>query len=54
VSDFNRPKIVSNTLCRFNVKLGGINHVLEQESMNWLSKAPTMIVGMDVTHPSMS
>lgn len=36
---------------QFNMKLGGVNHVLDQGSMAWLRKTPTMLVGMDVTHP---
>ncbi|KAH0831190.1 hypothetical protein J3R83DRAFT_13768 [Lanmaoa asiatica] len=35
-----------------NMKMGGVNHKLDPNSARWLSSAPTMIVGMDVTHPS--
>jgi hypothetical protein len=41
----------SNVALKLNTKLGGINHMLEKESMTWLTKKKTMIVGMDVTHP---
>jgi eukaryotic translation initiation factor 2C len=34
-----------------NMKLGGVNHLLDQGSMAWLQKDGTMLVGMDVTHP---
>jgi len=41
----------SNVALKLNTKLGGINHVLDSDSLKWLTKAKTMIVGMDVTHP---
>jgi hypothetical protein len=41
----------SNVALKLNTKLGGINHMLDQESLKWLMKGKTMIVGMDVTHP---
>ena len=33
------------------MKLGGVNHSLDPKNMVWLNKMPTMVVGMDVTHP---
>ncbi|KZS96684.1 argonaute-like protein [Sistotremastrum niveocremeum HHB9708] len=42
----------ANVALKFNMKLGGINHRIEGESVNWLKLKPTMFVGMDVTHPS--
>ncbi|KAG2037118.1 Piwi domain-containing protein [Suillus americanus] len=41
----------SNVALKLNTKLGGINHMLDAESMKWWTKAKTMVVGMDVTHP---
>ncbi|KAG2110170.1 Piwi domain-containing protein [Suillus cothurnatus] len=41
----------SNVALKLNTKLGGINHVLDSDSLRWLTKAKTMIVGMDITHP---
>jgi hypothetical protein len=41
----------SNVALKLNTKLGGINHMLEAESMKWLTSKKTMVVGMDVTHP---
>ncbi|KAG2050097.1 Piwi-domain-containing protein [Suillus hirtellus] len=41
----------SNVALKLNTKLGGINHMLDSESMKWWTKAKTMVVGMDVTHP---
>ena len=34
-----------------NTKLGGVNHLVEETAMKWLKEKPTMMVGMDVTHP---
>ena len=42
----------SNVVLKVNAKLGGINHLLDQNSMNWLRAKKTMIMGIDVTHPS--
>lgn len=41
----------ANVALKFNMKLGGVNHGLDNESMRWLKVEPTMMVGMDVTHP---
>ncbi|KAG0692978.1 ribonuclease H-like domain-containing protein [Suillus ampliporus] len=41
----------SNVALKLNTKLGGTNHMLDADSLKWLTKAKTMIVGMDVTHP---
>uniref|UniRef100_A0A8H8CN02 Argonaute-like protein n=1 Tax=Psilocybe cubensis TaxID=181762 RepID=A0A8H8CN02_PSICU len=41
----------SNVALKVNTKLGGINHLLDDKSMAWLNKVPTMMVGIDVTHP---
>ena len=41
----------SNVALKFNIKLGGLNHQLAEQNMAWLNKEPTMLVGMDVTHP---
>ncbi|TBU37767.1 Piwi-domain-containing protein [Dichomitus squalens] len=47
----------SNVVLKVNTKLGGVNHQLDENSMRWL-KAPggratkTMVMGIDVTHPS--
>ena len=40
-----------------NAKLGGVNHKLDAASMVWLTgternKLKTMVMGIDVTHPS--
>lgn len=38
----------SNIALKVNTKLGGVNHTLDAQSLNWLKDA--MLVGMDVTH----
>ena len=42
----------ANVALKANIKLGGINHLLAPESMRWLTEKKTMLVGIDVTHPS--
>lgn len=42
----------ANVALKFNMKLGGVNHVLDDASLRWLLQAPTMLMGCDVTHPS--
>jgi eukaryotic translation initiation factor 2C len=41
----------ANVALKVNMKMGGVNHALDSQSMSWLKKMPTMLVGMDVTHP---
>ncbi|KAG6916362.1 hypothetical protein DXG01_007198 [Tephrocybe rancida] len=41
----------SNVALKVNTKLGGINHLLDDGAMKWLTKKKTMMVGIDVTHP---
>lgn len=41
----------ANVALKVNMKLGGVNHGLDPASMAWLNQQPTMLVGMDVTHP---
>ena len=42
----------SNVALKANTKLGGINHTVDDRALGWLKTASTMVVGMDVTHPS--
>ncbi|EKM51081.1 uncharacterized protein PHACADRAFT_165707 [Phanerochaete carnosa HHB-10118-sp] len=42
----------ANVALKVNIKLGGINHLLAPDSMRWLTTKKTMLVGIDVTHPS--
>nr|GAT44419.1 argonaute-like protein [Mycena chlorophos] len=41
----------ANVALKVNMKMGGVNHGLDQQSMSWLNQMPTMLVGIDVTHP---
>ncbi|KAG6330100.1 hypothetical protein ID866_8990 [Astraeus odoratus] len=41
----------ANVALKLNAKLGGINHKLDDGASKWLNDLPTMVVGMDVTHP---
>jgi len=46
------PQYYANVALKFNMKLGGVNHSLNDPTSNkFLNAMPTMIVGMDVTHP---
>jgi eukaryotic translation initiation factor 2C len=42
----------SNVALKVNTKLGGVNHTVDDRALGWLKTVPTMVVGMDVTHPS--
>ena len=42
----------SNVALKANTKLGGVNHTIDDRALGWLKTASTMVVGMDVTHPS--
>lgn len=48
----SNPQYFANVALKVNMKMGGVNHKLDPNSSRWLNSAPTMIVGMDVTHPS--
>ncbi|KAJ7856608.1 argonaute-like protein [Mycena leptocephala] len=41
----------ANVALKVNMKMGGLNHGLDLASMAWLQTAPTMLMGIDVTHP---
>ncbi|KAH9920590.1 Piwi-domain-containing protein [Fomitopsis serialis] len=46
-----------NVALKLNMKLGGVNHVLDAVSTRWLKDTmlkDTMLIGLDVTHASMS
>lgn len=48
----SNPQYFANVALKVNMKMGGINHKLDPNSGRWLHSSPTMVVGMDVTHPS--
>ena len=43
---------LTNVALKFNLKLGGTNHTLHDVDMGIISKGKTMVVGIDVVHPS--
>lgn len=47
-----REQYLGNVALKLNTKLGGINHLLGKEAMSWLRGKSTILVGIDVTHPS--
>ena len=53
--DPNRPQkqvqYFANVALKVNAKLGGVNHLLDPQSMAWLTTKKTMVVGVDVTKP---
>ena len=44
----------ANVALKVNMKLGGVNHSVDDPSLSKLRLPPTMVVGMDVTHPGPS
>lgn len=47
-----QDRYLASVALKLNTKLGGVNHVLGKEAMTWLTEKPTIMVGIDVTHPS--
>ena len=55
VDGAERPRSISynaNVALKVNIKNGGTNHVLIDNQLGFISKGKTMMVGIDVTHPS--
>ncbi|KAJ3789398.1 argonaute-like protein [Lentinula aff. detonsa] len=48
------PQYYGNVALKINMKMGGVNHGLDTKSMRSLNQTPTMLVGIDVTHPGPS
>ena len=46
------PTYFANVALKFNLKLGGTNHTLEETNLGIVAKGKTMVVGIDVVHPS--
>ncbi|KAE8382191.1 ribonuclease H-like domain-containing protein [Aspergillus bertholletiae] len=46
------PQYFANVGLKVNLKLGGANQVLESKELGLIGQGKTMLVGMDVTHPS--
>ncbi|KAI4619887.1 hypothetical protein J4E83_005744 [Alternaria metachromatica] len=47
-----RDQYIANIALKFNLKLGGINQIVENKSLGIIDQNKTMVVGIDVTHPS--
>ena len=47
-----RGAYFANIALKVNLKLGGVNHVLPPEQLGIVGKGKTMMLGVDVTHPS--
>ena len=43
---------MANVALKFNLKLGGINQIVENKNLGTVDQNKTMVVGIDVTHPS--
>lgn len=46
----DQDQYLSNIALKVNARLGGLNHTISTDSHEWLKNS--MLVGMDVTHPS--
>lgn len=46
------PQYLANVGLKFNLKLGGRNHSLDPAKLGFIGHKKTMVVGIDVTHPS--
>lgn len=53
-SKFSRAnaQYLANVGLKFNLKLGGRNHSLDPPKLGFIAQRKTMVVGIDVTHPS--
>lgn len=47
-----QDQYLRNLALKFNLKLGGNNHLVDPSRLGLISEDKTMIVGIDVTHPS--
>ncbi|KAG4277069.1 hypothetical protein FPRO04_14193 [Fusarium proliferatum] len=50
--DRGREQYMANVALKFNLKLGGINQIVENKNLGVIDQDKTMVVGIDVTHPS--
>lgn len=48
------PMTFANIALKVNLKSGGTNHILARGDLGFLEQGKTMLVGIDVTHPSSS
>jgi hypothetical protein len=47
-----KDQYIANVGLKFNLKLGGVNQVLQPKELGIIGQGKTMLVGIDVTHPS--
>ncbi|KAL6691521.1 Piwi domain-containing protein [Trichoderma pleuroticola] len=47
-----QDQYLRNLALKFNLKLGGNNHLVEPTHLGFITENKTMIVGIDVTHPT--
>jgi eukaryotic translation initiation factor 2C len=52
MKDNRQDQYFGNVSLKFNLKAGGINQTLEPAKLGVISEGKTMVVGLDVTHPS--
>ena len=50
--DRGQQQYFANVALKFNLKLGGNNHTLDPAKLGIIAQGKTMLVGLDVTHPS--
>ena len=50
--DRGRDQYMANVALKFNLKLGGINQIVENKNLGIIDQNKTMVVGINVTHPS--
>lgn len=51
-SDRGQPQYFANVALKFNLKLGGNNQAVDPQRLPLIQEDKTMLVGIDVTHPS--
>jgi eukaryotic translation initiation factor 2C len=52
MKDQRQDQYFGNISLKFNLKAGGINQTLDPSKLGIISEGKTMVVGIDVTHPS--
>lgn len=50
--DRGRDQYIANVALKFSLKLGGMNQIVESKNLGVVDQNKTMVVGIDVTHPS--
>ena len=50
--DKGQNQYFNNIALKFNLKLGGINQLIDPKRLGVINEGKTMVVGIDVTHPS--